>query len=144
MATSQLGSHVMDNGLASIRALCHATDPALSDVKAHILHNWDYSANLDYSGVIGKSLGNPTGITQAMISVPAPDGTGRKVTVSPFTIVPNTGSQAPHNLHIALLDDTAGRILAINDVNNDQAIAADNPVDVAQYTIGIAQAAQVP
>lgn len=139
MAGKKLGDKIMDNGLSYIKARIAASD----NIDALLLKNWVYADT--YAGLAAKTLGKYDMVV-GTVGDPATDGqspSGRQITINGFTIAATTASATgSDDLHVAIVNVTTSEILAVNDVSNDQAITAPNPVDITAYTIRIAQATQ--
>ena len=139
MATSEIGIPLMEDGLRHLktRATANAVDAILTE-------DWVFGDS--YTDITTVKNIAKHDILDATIGQPQGDGVtpaGREITVGAFQFASadNTTTTGT-TLHVCLVDSVNSTVLAVNDVSNDQAITAGNPVNVASYKIGISQAPQ--
>lgn len=124
-------STLFDHGLDHVRAQIEAGNT----VKAHVIKT--FAAPGVYATVMADSLGATT-LTQPDLTL-GNDGTGRKVDVAPLDISATANSGGTPDLHIAIVDETAGTVLVVTDESTDQVVEIGNLLSVPSWSFSMAQ-----
>lgn len=118
---------VLDNGPAYLKA--NATHMYL--IKA-------YTAADSFATVSGNKLGQ-VAVSSADYALSS-SGNNRLCTVGAKTITAASASSVSgDNLHVAHVDATNSKVLAVTDETTDQVITAGNPVDLPTHAYGANQ-----
>lgn len=128
MAAKWLDPHVMDNGLTEL-TLASAERIMVVD---------DYALGESYAALTGShDLGaSALGENQFVLSS---NGNNRVATCASPPSVTATGNTSIQDLHIAILDDSNTRILAVFEETSDQAISTGNTINIPSLSVEIQQ-----
>lgn len=134
MAAKWLGHAVMDDGLDS--GLAQVTTLRIMVISAYALAD-------SYATVASNDLGfnDSSGAAEVTLSTVSNNrrATIRGQNTTNGNAITATGTDAAPDLHIALLDTTNTEVLAIIEVDPDQAITTGNDINVPDMTIDIEQ-----
>jgi hypothetical protein len=119
---------VLDNGLQ------HIIDQAAGDVNILLIDT--YSAGQAYSTVISNAV---MSIDLAPGDLTLSDyGAGRKLTVAEKSGLAS-GNAAPINLHVAIVDVTRSKVLAVTDETGEANVSIGDPKTIPTFDIRINQ-----
>lgn len=127
---------VLDKGLENISAqitLGHT-------LKLHLLKA--YTQGATYATVTGNSIGsNLVALTTGDCVIADNTGLGRKLTIASKSILVSAagGSGATPNLHVAVLDETASKVLLVTDETTDEVLVQGDARQIPAAVFGIAQ-----
>lgn len=120
---------LLDNGLDYVRARIAAGDT----VTLHVIKT--YAAADAYATVSGNSVGS-VALAAGDLTLGNQGTNGRQVTVAAKNIAAaSAGSGASPDLHIAILNETASKVMVVTDESSDQVITAGNPISVSAWAI---------